>query len=140
MYYSKVNLFLAVLEIIPGVDDALFYLMVVGLAIFIVAGGIVIYRTRKPRRKEIKEEKTALSAVSTSDIVKALGGPDNILGHKSQGSRLTLSFKDKGKVDVKLLEEQGLSSYILYEDRIIIVAKEGAKELEKKLFPEDVAG
>lgn len=58
------------------------------------------------------------------EIIKALGGIENISDMSSQGSRVTLTLKDKTMVDEVALKKHGVSRTIVMEEKIILLVSE----------------
>lgn len=81
-----------------------------------------------------KEKKPAKPVLNYEDSMNLLGGKDNIVESKINGSRITVILKNYDLVNKEEIEKLGVDRFILMSDRLILVAKENVEEIYKRLF------
>ena len=81
-----------------------------------------------------KEKKPAKPVLNYEDSMNLLGGKDNIVESKINGSRITVVLKNYDLVNKEEIEKLGVDRFILMSDRLILVAKENVEEIYKRLF------
>ncbi|MDY6430951.1 MAG: hypothetical protein SPL00_04090 [Bacilli bacterium] len=81
-----------------------------------------------------KEKKPAKPVLNYDDSMNLLGGKDNIVESKINGSRITVILKNYDLVNKEEIEKLGVDRFILMSDRLILVAKENVEEIYKRLF------
>ena len=107
------------------------YIIAGGVAAVIVVGVIVfllIFRQKK------KAKKKPARVISKSAYMEALGGEANLISHVRKGSRIELKLVDYEALDKEKLKEAGVDGFIKMSDRLTLVIKGDAEEVEKVLF------
>ena len=104
-------------------------LIVVGALILI---GIIVIVVVKARRH--KKPVRPVRVISKSDYMEALGGEDNVISHQRKGSRIELKLKDYEALNKEKLKEAGVDGFIQMSDRLTLVIRGDAEEVEKTLF------
>lgn len=98
----------------------------VALSIVVVIALIFIFGKKKK-----KEPKRVIDA---SIYYEAFGGKENVISHKRTGSRIALVLHDYEAIDKEKLKEAGVDGFIKMSDRLVLVIKGDAEEVDKKLF------
>lgn len=106
----------------------LYYIIgaVLVIAVIIIAVVLIVKNNRK--KAYFRERREA-----DNKIILALGGRDNILTYKANGSRLSLTLKDYTLVDDEALKKCGVASLIKMSNKITLVIGEETKEIEQFL-------
>lgn len=82
-----------------------------------------------------KSKETSISPSKASLYLEALGGDDNVIDKKLEGSRIVLVLKDYGALNREKLREAGVTGFIQMSDKLTLVIKENAEGVYKKIFP-----
>ena len=90
--------------------------------------------TKKEVKKKIDYRNK--EAVKTSYFA-ALGGEENILERKIEGSRISLKLSDYSKIDKEKLKEAGVDGFIQMSSKLYLVVKSDASKVYKILFGEE---
>lgn len=85
-------------------------------------------------KKKKKSKKTVIAKAQTMD---ALGGEENVLSHLRKGSRIELKLKNYDLLKKDELKEAGVDGFIQMSDRLTLVIRGNAEEVEKTLFGEN---
>ena len=81
-----------------------------------------------------KKKKAPKRVIVTSAYYEALGGADNVISHSRTGSRINLVLKDYEAIDKEKIKEAGVDGFIKMSDKLVLVIKGDAEEVEKTLF------
>ncbi len=134
-------------KILEGVNtgDLIIPLSVAGAIILaVLALGLFVYLRRRKdatvkKAKKVKVPKQKKRepikvGVSESDILRALGGSDNVLSHEAKGSRLIIVLDDVSKIQKEGLDQAGFPPYILSGNKLTVVIEKAALEWEGRIF------
>lgn len=113
-------------------------LIVAGLIVVVVVAILLIGKMRKKGDKGEEKKKVDYrnkEAVKSS-YFDALGGEDNILEKRIEGSRIVLKLKDYAVVDKEKIKEAGVDGFIKMSDKLYLVVKDDAAKVYKILFGE----
>lgn len=86
--------------------------------------------------RHLRKNKEAAISVDTEMCRLSLGGLDNVIAHKREGSRIVLVLKDGKMLDKERLKKAGVTGFIEKSDKLTLVVKERAEELYGQLFGE----
>lgn len=100
-----------------------------GSVILLLIIGIILFFKHK-------KKKTPKKAISKSAYLESLGGEANIVSHLRKGSRIELVLNDYSKIDKEKIKEAGVDGFIQMSNKLILVLKTDAEEVEKTLFGE----
>ena len=84
--------------------------------------------------KKKKQEKAPPRVIEKSKYYEALGGEGNVISHTRTGSRISLVLKDFDAIDKEKIKEAGVDGFIKMSDKLVLVIKGDAEEVEKTLF------
>ena len=114
------------------------------IAAGLIAAVIVIIILSGRKRKAKKADEPAKKKVDyrnkaavKSSYFEALGGEDNILEKKIDGSRISLKLKDYSLIDKEKIKEAGVDGFIMMSNKLYLVVKSDAAKVYKILFGED---
>jgi len=82
-------------------------------------------------RRQLESEKQKKDSHS---FILALGGEDNVLSKKLEGSRILVSLKDYDLLDKEKLREFGISGFVKMSDQLVMVVKKDPEGVYEKLF------
>lgn len=102
--------------------------LVIILVVLLVA--ITKHWKRVNRKKEVK---TAATSGISAEIIKAMGGLNNITEVSNKMSRLYITLDKSENADVKLLNSVGLTEAIVMEQKIVIVIGDQAKSISEEI-------
>jgi len=133
------------MKIYDSVNDFLLYnswwlaLIAAGLVVSVIVIIILTGKKRKANKGEPEKKKVNYrdkEAVKSS-YFEALGGEDNIIEKKIEGSRINLVLKDYTIIDKEKLKEAGVDGFIKMSNKLCLVVKGDAAKVYKILFGED---
>ena len=81
--------------------------------------------------KKGKGKKPQTKQFESNEIFDALGGKENVLTHSKNGSRISLTLNDYGKVNEKMLNALGVDSIIKMSNKITLVVKDDSDSFYK---------
>ena len=100
------------------------YALLISVVIAAIIFVLVIFFFVMPKLGKKSEELEARPEEEISEIIKALGGTENIIEISSQGSRVTVTLKDQTKFEEETLKKHGVSRTIIMEEKIILLVSE----------------
>lgn len=115
-------------------------LIVAAIIVFVI---VLIFVLRKKNKGEVKEPKEKKKIdYRNKEAVKstyfdALGGEDNILERKVEGSRIVLKLNDYSKIDKEKIKEAGVDGFIQMSNKLYLVVKNDAGKVYRILFGEE---
>ena len=140
------------MKILDGVNDFLLYnswwLALIAAGLIAVVVVLIVLSGRKRKQNTDKEEGAAKpepkkkidyrnkEAVKSSYFA-ALGGEENVLERKIEGSRISLKLADYSKIDKEKLKEAGVDGFIQMSNKLSLVVKSDASKVYKILFGEE---
>ena len=71
-----------------------------------------------------------------SSYFEALGGEENVLEKRIEGSRIVLRLKDYSLLDKEKIKEAGVDGFIQMSDKLYLVVKNDADKVYRILFGE----
>ena len=98
----------------------------VTVAVIIAILVILLVKRKKPSAPK--------RVINRSAYLEALGGADNVLTHLRKGSRIELQLRDYDIIDKEKIKEAGVDGFIKMSDRLTLVIKGDAEQVEKILF------
>ena len=105
---------------------------------YFIAGGamvlILIFSIIGIIMRAKKRPKGTPRIIDRSAYMEALGGDDNVIEHTRKGSRIELKLKDYDAIDKEKLKEAGVDGFIKMSDRLTLVIKGDAEQVERTLF------
>ena len=84
-----------------------------------------------------KKKKSKKAVIAKAQTMDALGGEENVLSHLRKGSRIELKLKNYDLLKKDELKEAGVDGFIQMSDRLTLVIRGNAEEVEKTLFGEN---
>ena len=103
----------------------------IGFAVLIGLVILIIVLSGLKRGKGKIEEKPV---ASKSEYLSLLGGEENIIDKKVEGSRISIYLKDMDNCQPDALLPLGIDSYIKMKERLVLVVKEGAQKVFDTIF------
>lgn len=103
------------------------YVLIISAIIILVIVSITIVL------KKLKKKVKKLSVSQSSEIVKALGGSDNIESYEAKVSRLNVFVVDSSLVDSALIKEITASGVSIVNNKVQIIMNNNAPIMEKIL-------
>lgn len=101
------------------------------VAVIIVLGVIYLFISLHSKKTRKEKDESHLQ-----ELEELLGGKENVISHRVEGSRIMISLKDYSKIDESNLRALGVTGFIRKTDQITLVFKENAKEIYQRLFGE----
>lgn len=101
------------------------------VAVIIIVGVIYVFIFMHSKKTQKEKDESHLQ-----ELEKLLGGKENVVSHRVEGSRIMISLKDYSKIDETNLRALGVTGFIRKTDQITLVFKENAKEIYQRLFGE----
>lgn len=106
----------------------------IGIAVLVLLIVLILFLASS-KHKSIKQvQKPVISSFSNEDVVKALGGKENILDSSLNGSRISISLKDTSIVDEASLKQNSVKSIIKMSNKITILVEGDSKEFFTRVF------
>lgn len=103
-------------------------------AVFLTVLGLFLYTYFKGKKQGPIIKAPERKVIQNEEVLKALGGAENILDHSLNGSRVILVLNNYDLVDDKALKEMGVSSIVKMTNKITLVVKGDASSFYKSLF------
>lgn len=101
--------------------------LALGVAVAVIIVFIIMFLLGNKKKKG----KVAAKTFETNEVFEALGGKENVLTHSKNGSRISLTLSDYGKVNEKMLNALGVDSIIKMSNKITLVVKDDADSFYK---------
>jgi phosphotransferase system IIB component len=105
---------------------------IVGLSVVALIGLIWLFDFLYHRHSKKTEQK----AIDQGLYLAALGGLENVLEKKLEGSRIVVKLKDYSLVNRDKLHDAGVTGFIQMSDQLTLVIKKNAAEVYAKIFKE----
>jgi phosphotransferase system IIB component len=105
---------------------------IVGLSVVALIGLIWLFDFLYHRHSKKTEQK----AIDQGLYLAALGGLENVLEKKLEGSRIVVKLKDYSLVNRDKLHDAGVTGFIQMSDQLTLVIKKDAAEVYAKIFKE----
>ena len=102
--------------------------------VFLVVLGLFLYTYIKEKKNGPVLKVGQPKEIKNDNVLKALGGSENIVDHSLNGSRVILVLQNYDVVDVEALRELGVSSVVKMSNKITLVIKGDASRFYKNLF------
>ena len=78
-------------------------------------------------------KKSAKAQINNDDWLMAVGGKENIKEVSAVGSRLSINFLDKEKIDREKLKTLGVSSVLVMSNKVTLVIEGKAEKIAESL-------
>lgn len=105
---------------------------IVGLSVVALIGFIWLFDFLYHRHSKKAEQK----AIDEGLYLAALGGRDNVLEKKLEGSRIIVKLKDYSLLNKDKLHDAGVTGFIQMSDQLTLVIKKDAAAVYDKIFNE----
>ena len=105
--------------------------IIIGSGVLLIVAVILLlaFFNKRGKKKEINKSQP----INDEKWVNALGGKNNVSSLEAKGSRLIVMLKDNKLVNKDELHELGVVSIISGQDKITIVLKEKAENIQNLL-------
>ena len=105
--------------------------IIIGSGVLLIVAGILLLAFFNKRGKKVEANQP--QQVNDEKWVNALGGKDNVNSLEAKGSRLIVMLKDNKLINKDELHELGVVSVISGQDKITLVLKEKAENIQNLL-------
>ena len=105
--------------------------IIIGSGVLLIIAGILLLAFFNKRGK--KKNLSQPQPINDEKWVNALGGKDNVNSLEAKGSRLVVMLKDNKLINKEELHELGVVSVISGQDKITLVLKEKAENIQNLL-------
>ena len=102
-----------------------------GLVVFALILILILYLVLK--RKAKQQEGQPTTSRDSNKWVNALGGFGNIGAVEAKGSRLIVGISDNSRINKEELHDLGVTSVIVSQDKVTLVLKEKAENIQHLL-------
>ena len=104
------------------------------LLAILAAMGLVVWLIWLFRHAKGGGKKKLAPLSEQSTYLEALGGKDNVKSHSLTGSRISVELLDYQKANPEALLSAGIDSYIKMSGRLILIVKDRAEEVYRRIF------